>query len=145
MALTRAMAVASRAAVAPVRGCINVAVARVAGGACGAGASLRWSSTDATPAPGPTTASSATVVPAAGYPPQPADEKPVDVTFGEVSTASYRIRSGIARTLMHRSRKMSNLLGSHVYFKNEFQHPTGSFKERGGRNALLLLGEWWWW
>lgn len=68
------------------------------------------------------------------------DEQPVDVTFADVSTATYRLRTGISRTILHQSRKMSSLLGCDVYFKNEFQHPTGSFKERGGRNALLLLG-----
>lgn len=70
-----------------------------------------------------------------------AAEVPVDVSFGDVSTATYRIRSGISKTLVHPSRKMSQLLGSTIYFKNEFQHPTGSFKERGGRNAMLLLSE----
>jgi threonine synthase len=33
------------------------------------------------------------------------------------------------------------LQNANVYFKNEFQHPTGSFKERGGRNALMQLCE----
>lgn len=40
---------------------------------------------------------------------------------------------------MHHSIKMSRLLEAKVYFKNEFEHPTGSFKERGARNALLQL------
>lgn len=65
----------------------------------------------------------------------------LQVTFGEVSQAAYRIRPGVGRTLMHHSRKMSALLNANVFFKNEFQHPTGSFKERGGRNALMLLSE----
>jgi threonine dehydratase len=67
------------------------------------------------------------------------DEQPVDVTFSDISMASYRLRSGIQRTILTHSKKMSQLLNCEVYFKNEFQHPTGSFKERGGRNALLLL------
>lgn len=65
----------------------------------------------------------------------------VDVTFGEVSLANYRIRPAVARTTMHFSRKVSALLGARVYFKNEMEHPTGSFKERGGRNALMLLDD----
>jgi threonine dehydratase len=54
--------------------------------------------------------------------------------------AQFRIRPGIKRTQLNRSIKMSRLLDADVYFKNEFEHPTGSFKERGARNALLLLG-----
>ena len=37
--------------------------------------------------------------------------------------------------------QVSQLTGSQVFFKNEFLLPTGSFKERGARNALLLLPE----
>lgn len=84
------------------------------------------------------TVESATVIPAAQFT-HGATEEPVLITFGDISTASYRIRSGIQKTMVHHSRKMSQLLNAHVYFKNEFQHPTGSFKERGGRNALMLL------
>lgn len=68
-------------------------------------------------------------------------DAPVVVTFGEVSQAAYRIHSGVHKTSVHRSRKLSQLLGMTVYCKNEFEHPTGSFKERGGRNALLMLPE----
>jgi threonine dehydratase len=67
------------------------------------------------------------------------DQPPIDVTFGDVSLAQYRIRTGIVHTNMHHSKKMSSLLGSTVFFKNEFQHPTGSFKERGALNAMLVL------
>jgi len=59
-----------------------------------------------------TTASSATVVPKEEY--ATWDEQPVDVTFGEVSTASYRLRNGVQKTLMHHSRKMSQLLVRHA-------------------------------
>jgi hypothetical protein len=70
----------------------------------------------------PTPASSATVVPASGY--TAAVEKPVDVTFGEISTAVYRIRSGVERTLMHRSRKISNLLVGETQFPFAFSTNT---------------------
>lgn len=69
----------------------------------------------------------------------PNGEVPIDVSFGDVSMAAYRIRAGVARTTVHRSMKMSKLLKANVWFKNEFEHPTGSFKERGARNALMLL------
>jgi threonine dehydratase len=72
-------------------------------------------------------------------PSSPSGEKAINVEFGEIAMAAYRIKSGVGRTNVYRSRKMSALLNANVYFKNEFQHPTGSFKERGGRNALLLL------
>ena len=47
--------------------------------------------------------------------------------------------AGIARTSVHRSRKLSQLLGADVVLKAEYAHETGSFKERGARNALLQL------
>jgi threonine dehydratase len=80
-------------------------------------------------------------IPIPHQPPPSGSDQPVDITFGDVSMAAYRIRSGIDRTPVYRSRKMSQMLNATVYFKNEFQLPTGSFKERGGRNALLQLGE----
>ena len=84
------------------------------------------------------------VLPTTSFPPAtpaPGDPAPIDVTFGDVSMAMFRIRSGIHRTETHHSIKMSRLLDSQVFFKAEFSHPTGSFKERGARNALLQLGE----
>ena len=68
-------------------------------------------------------------------------DAPAAITFGDISMASYRIRPAVARTSLHFSRKVSALLGARVYFKSEMEHPTGSFKERGGRNALMLFDE----
>lgn len=34
---------------------------------------------------------------------------------------------------------MSQLLGVQLYFKKEYELRTGSFKERGARNAMLKL------
>jgi threonine dehydratase len=66
----------------------------------------------------------------------------VDVPATDVFSAAHRIRQGdggVQRTSMYRSRRLSALLGVELHLKHEFSHPTGSFKERGGRNALLLL------
>jgi threonine dehydratase len=59
----------------------------------------------------------------------------------DVSTAMYRIRNGIYRTSCKRSHFMSRLCGAEVFVKHEFTQFTGSFKERGARNALMLLTE----
>ena len=69
------------------------------------------------------------------------------VSFGDVAAASLRIRGagGVQRTAVHLSRKLSPLLnpegvsGGRLVLKAEYSHETGSFKERGGRNALLQL------
>jgi threonine dehydratase len=66
-------------------------------------------------------------------------DTPIDITFGDVATAAHRIKHSVPQTVVHRSRRMSALLGANVYFKNEYELPTGSFKERGARNAMLLL------
>lgn len=61
------------------------------------------------------------------------------VSFEDVCTAMFRIRPGIKRTSLYKSYYMSSLTGMNVFFKNEFTQHTGSFKERGARNSLLLL------
>lgn len=63
------------------------------------------------------------------------------VSFEDICTALFRIRPGIKRTSLYRSYFMSNLTGMNVFFKNEFTQHTGSFKERGARNSLLLLSK----
>lgn len=64
---------------------------------------------------------------------------PPAITFGDVSQANYRIRDRVHRTPCRESKKLSRLLDARVFVKDEFMHPTGSFKERGARNALLMM------
>ena len=63
------------------------------------------------------------------------------VGYGDVAEAAYRIRDGVQRTPCTISRRCSKLAGCEVVFKDEFRQLTGSFKERGARNALLELSE----
>lgn len=51
----------------------------------------------------------------------------------------FRIRDGVKRTHCGESAFLSELCGCNVYLKKDIKQITGSFKERGGRNALLLL------
>lgn len=83
------------------------------------------------------------------------------MTFGDISTAAYRIKKGVEVTPVRRSLKMSAECGVDIVYKKDFLLPTGrhvacsstlacislirfcvgasSFKERGGLNALKLL------
>ena len=61
------------------------------------------------------------------------------VRFDHVAAAMHRIRNGIVRTPCQRSHWLSEITGSEVYLKMEQQQFTGSFKERGARNSLLVL------
>jgi threonine dehydratase len=36
---------------------------------------------------------------------------------------------------------LSEICGTEIYFKKDFMQYSGSFKERGGRNALMLLSK----
>lgn len=62
-------------------------------------------------------------------------------TYDEVVAATARIADGINRTPCSYSAILSQQLGCEVYTKMEYLQETGSFKERGARNALLLLNE----
>ncbi|MCA9285065.1 MAG: threonine ammonia-lyase [Phycisphaerales bacterium] len=64
---------------------------------------------------------------------------PPDVTFDQIVEARERIRDGIRVTPCTESEGLSEMLGCRVYCKLEYLQRTGSFKERGARNALLLL------
>ncbi|CAG9860696.1 unnamed protein product [Phyllotreta striolata] len=66
--------------------------------------------------------------------------KPVEITFEEITSAAYKIRSGISYTPCIRSH-MSRLTGMDIYLKKDFLQQTGSFKERGARYVLLQLTE----
>jgi len=61
------------------------------------------------------------------------------IVFADISRAEVAIRGGVKRTTCEKSHFISELVGANVYFKNEFRQFTGSFKERGARNAILQL------
>jgi hypothetical protein len=59
--------------------------------------------------------------------------------FGDISRARVAIRGGVKRTECTKSYFLSELIGANIYLKFENQQFTGSFKERGARNAILQL------
>jgi threonine dehydratase len=61
------------------------------------------------------------------------------VTLADVEAARERIRGGIYESPCVESIPLSQLTGAHVYCKLDYLQRTGSFKERGARNALLQL------
>jgi len=63
------------------------------------------------------------------------------VTITDIQAARDRIRDGIALTPCPLSAPLSEATGCEIYCKLEFLQRTGSFKERGARNALLLLND----
>nr|CAI5868020.1 unnamed protein product [Callosobruchus analis] len=65
-------------------------------------------------------------------------ERPVRVTFEEITSAAYKIRSGVMNTPCIRSH-LSSLTGMDIYLKKDFLQHTGSFKERGARYAMVML------
>ena len=66
-------------------------------------------------------------------------DRPLIDIADTVRAAASRIASGIVRTPTVRSRALSNATGADVYFKTENRQTTGSYKERGALNAMLLL------
>ncbi len=62
-----------------------------------------------------------------------------DVSAAAVRAAAERIRSGIVRTPTTRSRTLSAAIGAEVWLKAETRQTTGSYKERGALNAMLVL------
>ncbi len=63
----------------------------------------------------------------------------MSITFDQIVAARSRIADGILLTPCTRSAGLSELCGCDVYPKLEYLQRTGSFKERGARNALLAL------
>src|SRR5215212_8104024 len=61
------------------------------------------------------------------------------VTLKDIQAAHRRISDAVLRTPCVESVALSELTGSRVFCKLETQQRTGSFKERGARNALLQL------
>ncbi len=61
------------------------------------------------------------------------------VTLADIVAARARIAGGVERTPCVFSPALSRVTGCEVFVKLEYQQRTGSFKERGARNALLQL------
>src|SRR5688572_4218330 len=61
------------------------------------------------------------------------------VTFEDVQNAVRRIEGGILRSACPHSIPLSEATGCEIFCKLEYLQRTGSFKERGARNALLQL------
>jgi len=61
------------------------------------------------------------------------------VTLSDIQSAAERIKGAIQRTPCPHSVPLSMATGCEVFCKLEFLQRTGSFKERGARNALLKL------
>jgi threonine dehydratase len=63
------------------------------------------------------------------------------LTIADIEAARARIAGGIYESPCVESVPLSQLTGAHVYCKLDYLQRTGSFKERGARNALLRLPE----
>ena len=63
------------------------------------------------------------------------------ITLADVEAARARIAGGIYVSPCVESIPLSQLTGAHVFCKLDYLQRTGSFKERGARNALLLLND----
>ena len=64
-----------------------------------------------------------------------------DTTLADIESARARIAGGVVRTPCVHSPSLSRITGCEVFVKLEYQQRTGSFKERGARNALLQLSD----
>jgi threonine dehydratase len=63
----------------------------------------------------------------------------MSVTVEDIIAARDRIAGGVYKTPCIESIPLSELCGAQVFCKLELQQRTGSFKERGACNALMLL------
>jgi threonine dehydratase len=61
------------------------------------------------------------------------------ITLSDVEAARLRIAGGVYLSPCVESIPLSQLTGAHVFCKLDYLQRTGSFKERGARNALLKL------
>lgn len=63
----------------------------------------------------------------------------LELSAGSVRAAADRIAPGILRTPTTRSHALSLAIGGQVFLKAETRQTTGSYKERGALNAMLLI------
>lgn len=64
---------------------------------------------------------------------------PTALTIKDIRAAADRISGGVRRTPTLLSEWLSPIVGFEFYLKREHRQGTGSFKERGARNALMRL------
>jgi threonine dehydratase len=62
------------------------------------------------------------------------------ITLADIEAARERIAGGVYLSPCVESIPLSQLTGARIVCKLDYLQRTGSFKERGARNALLLLG-----
>jgi len=67
------------------------------------------------------------------------NEPTTTVSLAEIVAARARLNGSIIRTPCPESAALSELTGAQIFCKQEFLQRTGSFKERGARNALAQL------
>lgn len=63
----------------------------------------------------------------------------MSVTLKDIEQARKRIAGGVWLSPCQESHSLSKLIGARIFCKLDNLQHTGSFKERGARNALLLL------
>jgi threonine dehydratase len=63
----------------------------------------------------------------------------LDLSLHDIESAAERIRGAVLRSPCAPSVTLSEMTGCEIFCKFENLQRTGSFKERGARNALLLL------
>jgi threonine dehydratase len=63
------------------------------------------------------------------------------LSLADIQAARRRIKSGIYYSPCPRSEPLSETVGAEIFCKLDHLQRTGSFKERGARNALLQLDE----
>ena len=61
------------------------------------------------------------------------------LTFQGIVAAQQRLAQHVRNTPVFYSPRLSSRCGAELFFKHEYQQVTGSFKERGACNRLLLL------
>lgn len=61
------------------------------------------------------------------------------VSLSEIVAARLRLNGSVAHTPCAESAALSELTGAQIFCKQEYLQRTGSFKERGARNALAQL------
>lgn len=64
-----------------------------------------------------------------------------NVKVEDIVAARQRIADGVYASPCPESIPLSELCGSHIFCKLDYLQRTGSFKERGARNAMLLLNQ----